>query len=297
MDQPRQHSALVFAATPMGNAGDASTRLLEAIEGADLIAAEDTRKFRQLASRLNVTINGRVISFFEGNELERIEQVLQAVQSGEQVLVVSDAGMPSVSDPGYRLVNAAIAAHIDFTVLPGPSAVLTALVHSGMPSDRFTFEGFLPRKSGERKSALRALDTETRTMVFFEAPHRIAKSLADMEEIFGSDRQAVVCRELTKTYEEVVRGPIGELVQWAQGDIRGEITVVVAGIDQEELKDRAGFGDMQSVLVRVSELVNEGNSLKDAAAHMATAAGLPKREVYQAAIELKASRKGASKRD
>lgn len=297
MDQPRTRPALVFSATPMGNSLDASARLVDAIQTSDLIAAEDTRKFRQLANRLGVPINGRVISYFEGNEQDRIEQILDAVAAGEQVLVVSDAGMPSVSDPGYRLVRAAIDSSVDFTVLPGPSAVVTALVHSGLPSDRFTFEGFLPRKAGERRAALNALIGEKRTMIFFEAPHRIGASLADMEQIFGYARKAAVCRELTKTYEEVVRGPLSELVQWAHSDVKGEITVVVAGVDPDELRARAGLADMDSILARVQALVDQGQSLKDAASVIAREAGLSKREVYQGAIDAKAMLKGARERD
>lgn len=297
MDQPRTRPALVFSATPMGNSLDASARLVDAIQTSDLIAAEDTRKFRQLANRLGVPINGRVISYFEGNEQDRIEQILDAVAAGEQVLVVSDAGMPSVSDPGYRLVRAAIDSSVDFTVLPGPSAVVTALVHSGLPSDRFTFEGFLPRKAGERRAALNALIGEKRTMIFFEAPHRIGASLADMEQIFGYARKAAVCRELTKTYEEVVRGPLSELVQWAHSDVKGEITVVVAGVDPDELRARAGLADMDSILAKVQALVDQGQSLKDAASVIAREAGLSKREVYQGAIDAKAMLKGARERD
>lgn len=281
----------------MGNSLDASARLVDAIQTSDLIAAEDTRKFRQLANRLGVPINGRVISYFEGNEQDRIEQILDAVAAGEHVLVVSDAGMPSVSDPGYRLVRAAIDSSVDFTVLPGPSAVVTALVHSGLPSDRFTFEGFLPRKAGERRAALNALIGEKRTMIFFEAPHRIGASLADMEQIFGYARKAAVCRELTKTYEEVVRGPLSELVQWAHSDVKGEITVVVAGVDPDELRARAGLADMDSILAKVQALVDQGQSLKDAASVIAREAGLSKREVYQGAIDAKAMLKGARERD
>jgi 16S rRNA (cytidine1402-2'-O)-methyltransferase len=281
-------SGLVFAATPMGNAGDASVRLIEAISGADLIAAEDTRKFRQLASRLGADINGKVISYFEANEASRVDYILDAARNGQYVLVVTDAGMPNISDPGYRLVVGAIEAEMTLTVLPGPSAVLTALVLSGLPSDRFCFEGFLPRKAGERLSSLRALAAETRTMVFFEAPHRINKSVLDMVTVFGADRLAAICREMTKTYEEVVRAPLGELAIWAQGEVRGEITVVVAGISPEQLRTNAGLSDMPAILDRVQTLVSEGTSLKDASAQVAQSAGISKRDVYQAAIAAKA---------
>ena len=287
-----QTGILVFAATPMGNSGDASPRLMEAIAQSDLIAAEDTRKLRQLASRLGVEIRGRVISHFEGNEIARLDQIIEAVRTGNSVLVVTDAGMPNVSDPGYRLVAAAIESELPITVIPGPSAVLTALVLSGLPSDRFCFDGFLPRKSGERITALTALARETRTMIFFEAPHRIAAALADMETVFGSDRKAAVCREMTKTYEEVVRGTLRELVAWAGNEVRGEITVVVAGASAEELRLEAGLADMDSVTARVHGLVAEGLSLKAASAQVAEAAGIPKRDVYQAAIDAKAGKAG-----
>lgn len=297
MGHPQPEPGLVFAATPIGNSRDASARLIEAIEGAQLIAAEDTRKFRQLASRLGVNVTARVVSFFEGNERDRIDQIIHAVQEGERVLIVSDAGMPGVSDPGYRLVTAAIDANIGFTVLPGPSAVLSALVLSGLPSDRFSFEGFLPRKSGERLTFLRSLTQETRTMVFFEAPHRIAKSLSDLAEVFGSSRRAALCRELTKTYEEVVRASLGELAEWAHDGVRGEITLVVAGADPDDMRAQAGLSDMNSILDRVYELVAQGESLRDAAAQVAKEAGVPKRGVYQAAIEAKASPRGSATRD
>jgi len=284
-------NGLVFAAMPMGHAGDASARLIEAIGCADLIAAEDTRKFRQMAARLGTVIQGKVISYFEANEASRVEYILNAVKAGQNVLVVTDAGMPNISDPGYRLVVGAIEAEIPLTVLPGPSAVLTALVLSGLPADRFCFEGFLPRKSGERLSSLRALSAETRTMVFFEAPHRIGKSLIDMVTVFGAARQAAVCREMTKTYEEVVRAPLGELANWAQGEVRGEITLVVAGITVEQLRIDSGLSDMQAVVERVNGLVSGGTSLKDASAQVAQSAGISKRDVYQAAIAAKADQK------
>lgn len=276
---------LIFAATPMGNAGDASQRLLDAIAHSDLIAAEDTRKFRNLASRLGVEFSGRVISNFEGNELGRVDQILDSVRNGEQVLVVTDAGMPNVSDPGYRLASAAIEASLPISVLPGPSAILTALVLSGLPSDRFCFEGFLPRKSGERNSALTALAAQPRTMIFFEAPHRLEQSLADMAHVLGGDRRAAICREMTKTYEEVIRGSLSELAQWAQGEVRGEITLVVEGASDEEIRSSSGLGDMDSVVAKVQELTRGGMSLKDASAHVAALAGMSKREVYQASLE------------
>ena len=280
---------LIFAGTPMGNSGDASLRLLEAMAQADLIAAEDTRKFRQLASRLGVEINGRVISNFEGNEIARVDQIINAIRGGSTVLVVTDAGMPHVSDPGYRLAAGAIEAGIPISVIPGPSAVLTALVLSGLPSDRFCFEGFLPRKSGERISTLTLLSRETRTMVFFEAPHRIGSTLTDMVTVFGSDRRVAVCREMTKTYEEVIRGSLADLVEWSLGDVRGEITLVVAGANADELRIEAGLSNMEDIVLRVQSLVVKGHSLKEASTLVASAAGIPKRDVYQAAISAKAA--------
>jgi len=285
MAEQEAQGALIFAATPMGNAGDASQRLKDAIASADVIAAEDTRKLRNLASRLGVEISGRVMSNFEGNELGRVDQILDAVRGGDTVLVVTDAGMPNVSDPGYRLASAAVEASLSISVLPGPSAILTALVLSGLPSDRFCFEGFLPRKSGERLSALSALAAESRTMIFFEAPHRLEQSLTDMAQALGTTRRAAICREMTKTYEEVVRGSVGELVQWAKGEVRGEITLVIAGASDEEIRANNGLGDINSVVVKVQEFTQRGMSLKDASAHVAALAGMSKRDVYQASLE------------
>ncbi len=274
---------LVFAATPMGNVGDASARLINAIEQADVIAAEDTRKFMNLCSRLGIRYNAKLVSHFEANEAARVEQLLQAVTSGSAVLVVSDAGMPSVSDPGYRLASAAIEAGINYQVLPGPSAVLTALLLSGLPADRFCFEGFLPRKSGDRVRTLTQLINEQRTMIFFEAPHRLEKTINDMAEVFGPLRRAAVAREMTKTYEEVIRGSMQELKDWATGEIKGEITLVVAGSETT-----AGSGVSLEKLVELAqERVAEGQSTKDAAAEIALTFGRTKREVYEAVIAAK----------
>lgn len=206
---------LVLAGTPIGDVSDAPPRLLTELASADVIAAEDTRRLRRLTQALGVTPTGRVLSYFEGNEVGRTPELVEALTGGARVLLVTDAGMPSVSDPGYRLVAAAVEAGIKVTAVPGPSAVLTALALSGLPVDRFTFEGFLPRKAGDRSRALAEIAAEPRTMVFFEAPHRIAETLAAMAEAFGAERPAAVCRELTKTYEEVKRGPLGELADWA----------------------------------------------------------------------------------
>ncbi len=226
---------LVLAGTPIGDPRDAPSRLKDELSAADVIAAEDTRRLRRLTTELGVVTSARLVSYFEGNESARTPELVDALTSGARVLLVTDAGMPSVSDPGYRLVAAAVDAGIRVTAVPGPSAVLTALALSALPVDRFCFEGFLPRKAGERSRRLADLRAEDRTMVFFEAPHRLAASLGAMRDVFGGDRAAAVCRELTKTYEEVRRGPLNELAAWAAGDVRGEITVVVAGVAASEL--------------------------------------------------------------
>src|SRR5919112_2552765 len=220
---------LVLAGTPIGQVADAPARLAEELSGADVVAAEDTRRLKRLCTDLGITLSGRVVSYFEGNEQARTPVLLEALLAGDRVVLVTDAGMPSVSDPGYRLVAAAVEHDVPVTAVPGPSAVLTALAVSGLPVDRFCFEGFLPRKAGERSRRLDELSGEPRTMVFFEAPHRTAATLTALAEAFGRDRHAAVCRELTKTHEEVVRGPLSELAAWAAGGVRGELTLVVAG--------------------------------------------------------------------
>ncbi|HEX2498373.1 MAG TPA: 16S rRNA (cytidine(1402)-2'-O)-methyltransferase, partial [Actinomycetes bacterium] len=220
---------LVLAATPIGDLGDAPPRLGHELTTADVIAAEDTRRLHRLLAGLGVTTSARVVSYFDGNEAARTPGLVAALRAGERVVLVTDAGMPAVSDPGYRLVRAAIDAGIQVSAVPGPSAVLTALAVSGLPVDRFCFEGFLPRKVGERAAVLRALAAEPRTMVFFEAPHRLTGTLAAMATAFGAERSAAVCRELTKTYEEVRRGELAALADWAGAGVRGEITIVVAG--------------------------------------------------------------------
>jgi 16S rRNA (cytidine1402-2'-O)-methyltransferase len=269
---------VILAGTPLGQAADASERLRQALATAPVIAAEDTRRLQRLCKDLGVTPPGRVLSFFDGNEQGRVPQLLEALRAGEDVLVVTDAGMPSVSDPGYRLVAAAIAEDIGVTALPGPSAVTTAVALSGLPVERFCFEGFLPRKPGERRRAADALATEPRTMVFFEAPHRLAAALADLAAALGSDRPAAVCRELTKTYEEVKRAPLGELATWATGDVRGEITIVIAGATKTS-EDVDGA----TLAAEVDELVAAGQSRKDAIAEVAKQRGLPRKQVYAAA--------------
>jgi 16S rRNA (cytidine1402-2'-O)-methyltransferase len=280
---------LVLAGAPLGNPGDASSRLAAALAAADVVAAEDTRRLRRLCSDLGVTPTGSIVSCFEGNEERRIPELLDAVREGRTVLLVTDAGMPVVSDPGYRLVAAAAAEDLAITCLPGPSAVTTALALSGLPSDRFCFEGFLPRKGGERRTRLAQLIAERRTCVLFEAPHRLAASLADMAAVLGDDRRAVVCRELTKTYEEVRRGTLAELAAWAQGDVRGEITIVLAGAPEVVV-------DMTpSVLVAlVAEREAAGLTRKDAVAQVALEAGVPKKDVYNAVVAAKHAQTGTA---
>lgn len=267
---------LVLAATPIGRVADAPPRLAEELATADVVAAEDTRRLKRLTTDLGVSVTGRVVSYFEGNESARTPVLLEALLAGERVLLVTDAGMPSVSDPGYRLVAAAVEHDVLVTAVPGPSAVLTALAVSGLPVDRFCFEGFLPRKAGERSRRLAALAKEERTMVFFEAPHRTEAALAAMADALGGDRPAAVCRELTKTHEEVRRGSLAELAAWAADGIRGEVTIVVAGAAPS-----AEVGsDPDSLRAAVADLEGEGVSRKEAIVEVARRAGVPKREVY-----------------
>lgn len=273
---------LVLAGTPIGDVADAPPRLAAELETADVVAAEDTRRLRRLTQALGIHTTGRVVSYFEGNESARTPELVEALSGGARVLLVTDAGMPSVSDPGYRLVAAAVEKGIKVTAVPGPSAVLTALALSGLPVDRFCFEGFLPRKAGERLGRLRDVADERRTMVFFEAPHRLDDTLAAMAEVFGGDRRAAVCRELTKTYEEVKRGPLAELAVWAAEGVRGEITVVVEGA-----ADVAEELDAAELVRRVQVREEAGERRKEAIAAVAAAAGLPKREVFDAVVAAK----------
>jgi 16S rRNA (cytidine1402-2'-O)-methyltransferase len=269
---------VVLAATPIGDPADASPRLRSELAGADVIAAEDTRRLRRLLARLEVVTNARVVSYFEGNEAARTAELLGDLAGGARVLVVTDAGMPSVSDPGYRLVAAAVERGIAVTAVPGPSAVLTALAVSGLPVMRFCFEGFLPRRAGERSRRLAELAAEPRTMVFFEAPHRIRDTLTAMVEVFGPERGAAVCRELTKTHEEVRRGPLTELVAWAQGDVRGEVTLVVAGAGPPA-------ADLAEAVRAVRELMAQGSRLKPAVAEVAQRLGVAKNQLYDQALK------------
>lgn len=275
---------MVLAGTPIGDAADASPGLGRALADADLVAAEDTRRLRDLCRRLGLEVPARIVSYFDGNEAARVGVLLDALRAGGRVVVVTDAGMPGVSDPGYRIVQAAIAEGFRVTAVPGPSAVLTALAVSGLPTDRFCFEGFLGRKGGERRRRLAVLAREERTMVFFEAPHRLGAFLADAADALGADRPAAVCRELTKTYEEVVRGGLGELAAWASDQVRGEVTVVVGGATS------SGIGEadaVASVLARVAG----GERFSTAVAEVAAELGVPRGGLYDAAL---AARRGAS---
>ncbi len=279
----RAPGVLVLAATPIGRASDASPRLAEELASADVVAAEDTRRLRRLCADLGVAPAGRVISYFEGNEAGRTSTLVEALEGGERVVLVTDAGMPSVSDPGFRLVAAAVERDIEVTTVPGPSAVLAALAVSGLPVDRFCFEGFLPRKAGERGRRLAGLVDEARTMVFFEAPHRVAATLTTMAETFGTDRRAAVCRELTKTHEEVRRAGLADLAAWAADGVRGEVTVVVAGREAADVVDVPG----EELAARVADAEAAGARRKDAIADVAKAAGVPKRLVFDAVVAAK----------
>ncbi|MEU6057768.1 16S rRNA (cytidine(1402)-2'-O)-methyltransferase [Streptomyces sp. NPDC047097] len=282
---------LVLAGTPIGDTADAPPRLAAELAAADVVAAEDTRRLRRLTGALNVQPTGRIVSYFEGNESARTPELVEALAGGARVLLVTDAGMPSVSDPGYRLVAAAVERDIRVTAVPGPSAVLTALALSGLPVDRFCFEGFLPRKAGERLGRLREVAAERRTLVYFEAPHRLDDTLAAMAEVFGAERRAAVCRELTKTYEEVRRGPLAELARWAAEGVRGEITVVVEGAPEPGPADL----DPAELVRRVRVREEAGERRKEAIAAVAVEAGLPKREVFDAVVAAKnASSEGSA---
>ena len=272
---------VVLAATPIGNTEDASTRLCTLLATADVVAAEDTRRLAALAGRLGVRVTGRVVSHHEHNEASRVAGLLDVVRAGGTVLVVTDAGMPTVSDPGFALVRAAVAEGLCVDVAPGPSAVLAALAVSGLPTDRFCFEGFLPRRAGERRRALQVLAGEQRTMVLFEAPHRLAATLAAMVEAFGPDRPAAVCRELTKTYQEIVRGPLAELVAWASGEVRGEVVVVVGGATVSPVP-------LAELVPEVLARADAGERLKEAVAEVAASAGVAKRDLYAAALAARA---------
>ncbi|BEK99016.1 16S rRNA (cytidine(1402)-2'-O)-methyltransferase [Nocardia seriolae] len=275
--EPGTVGRLVLAATPMGDIGDASQRLRDALGSADVVAAEDTRRTKSLAKALEVEISGRVVSFYDHVETARIPMLLEEIRAGKTVLLVTDAGMPSVSDPGYRMVAACVEADLPITCLPGPSAVTTALALSGLPVERFCFDGFAPRKSGQRKEWLRTRTAEPRAVAFFEAPHRLADCLADAVEVLGPDRRGAVCRELTKTYEEVVRGSLGELAAWAVEGVRGEITVVLEGAQPVSAEPADLVGQVEA-------LIASGLRLKDACAEVSAATGASRRELYDAVL-------------
>jgi len=268
---------LVLAATPIGDPTDAAPRLAREIATVDVVAAEDTRRFSRLCRALEVKPSGSVVSYHEHNEATRTTDLLARLVSGARVLVVTDAGMPSVSDPGYRLVVAAVEADVLVTCVPGPSAVLMALAVSGLPVDRFCFEGFPSRKAGERMRSFQALARERRTLIFFEAPHRLDATLAAMAEAFGPDRPAAVCRELTKTYEEVKRGGLADLAEWAAGGVKGEITVVVGGAP-------VGVTDPETAVAGIQARVAAGERLRDVCAEVAAATGLSRNDLYNAAL-------------
>jgi 16S rRNA (cytidine1402-2'-O)-methyltransferase len=276
---------LILVGAPLGNPGDASQRMRDALATADVVAAEDTRRLTRLARDVDITVRGRIVSYFEGNEERRTPELVETLRGGAVVALVTDGGMPSVSDPGYRLVRAALDAGVAITAAPGPSAVTTALALSGLPTDRFCFEGFLPRTGAARRSRLAALAAEERTLVFFEAPHRLAAMLADLATAFGPDRAAAVCRELTKTYEEIVRQPLGGLAEWAAaGEPRGEITLVVAGAPPVAAT-RPSDAELRA---EVAEAESSGMSRRDAIAAVAEHHGVRRREVYTIVHQSKA---------
>ena len=269
---------LFLAATPIGNVGDASERLRNILQTADVVAAEDSRRIVRLLRDLDIVASGQIISYYEAVEDVKTPEILAWLQEGKNVVVLSDAGMPTISDPGYRLVRTAIESGINVQVIPGPSAVLAALAVSGLPTDRFSFEGFLPRKANQRTTFLEQLRHEQRTMVFFEAPHRLAETISDMKAVFGVERRAVICRELTKTYEEIVRGDFQELERWCNREILGEITLVVEGAHEQKIENPQEW--IRLVQIRVQA----GVSQRDAIADVAHELGVPKRDVYDAVI-------------
>ena len=272
---------IILAATPIGNLGDASRRLVDALGTAAVIAAEDTRTALHLLRALGIDNRPRLIALHEHNEVAKAAEIVELARE-QDVLVVTDAGMPAISDPGFPLVEAAASAGVTVTMLPGPSAVLTALALSGLPTDRFCFEGFLPRKGGDRRKALAALVRERRTMVFFESPNRLAESLADVADAFGGERRVAVCRELTKLFEEVKRGTAAELAAWAAEGVKGEICLVVAGAAEER-------ADLPAGIEQVLELVADGIRLKDACSQVAEATGLSRRDLYEGALAARAT--------
>jgi 16S rRNA (cytidine1402-2'-O)-methyltransferase len=278
---------LILAGLPIGDAADASENLKSMIEKVEFIAAEDSRKFSRLCQELGIRYTGKIISFFEGNETERIDELTKLLVSNKDVLVATDAGMPGISDPGYRLVRAAIENNIKIKVLPGPSAVTTALLLSGLPTDRFCFEGFAPRTSAARVNWFSELVEQPRTIIYFEAPHRITESLQDAISTFGADRQAVICREMSKQYEEVVRGSLNELLQWSEAkEILGEITVVVSGFNPQEREI-----NQDAIIENVLRYESSGMSRKEAMAEVAKSYGIAKRTVFDVMVAYKSGDK------
>ena len=278
---------LILACLPIGDVRDASAHLIESIQNATYVAAEDSRKFARLCQELNIKHHAKVITFFEGNESEKIDELTSLLKSQKDILVVTDAGAPGVSDPGYRLIRAAVESDVKIKVLPGPSAVVTALLLSGLPTDRFCFEGFPPRTQGARSKWFNDLAQEERTIIFFEAPHRIVESLKDAGDAFGLDRIGAVCREMSKHYEEVVRGELSQLIEWAQSkDILGEITIVISGFDPGTRE----FDSAQLVqMVLNQESAGEGR--KEAIAQVAKETGISKRVVFDAMVAYKSGDK------
>ena len=278
---------LTLAATPLGNPGDASARLRDAIKDATIIAAEDSRKFHRLVQDLEIDFKGRVVSFFEGNEQERTAEILAMLRAGASVLVVSDAGMPTISDPGFRLMRDAIAGGIEVLVIPGPSAVTTAIALAGLPTDRFVFEGFSPRTSGARKKFFENLRNEERTILWFEAPHRLVDALEDAVAVFGPERLGAICREMTKRYEETIRANLGGLLTWAKSsEVLGEITMVLEGAATNSAEITT-----QAMVSRVKEFETEGMDRKAAIATVAEEFAVPKRAVFTAMVEAKSTSK------
>ena len=273
---------LILAATPLGNVLDASPRLKQTLTEADLIAAEDTRKAKRLIQDLNLDIKAPIISFFEENEIEKIPELINKLKQGSKIVVISDAGTPAISDPGFKLVKQAITENISITVIPGPSAVLSALVLSGLPTDRFSFEGFIPRKGKERSEILNNLNKESRTMIIFESPRRTKETLEDIKEVVGEDRKIAVVREISKTYEEVIRGSVSELMDWANSnEVLGEITIVIEGVDSS----KRNIVDEEAIK-NVKDLIAKGMSFKDAVQQVSTQLGLSRRELYEASLRL-----------
>ncbi|QPK94286.1 16S rRNA (cytidine(1402)-2'-O)-methyltransferase [Actinomyces sp. zg-332] len=275
-----ENSPIILAATPIGNVQDASTRLIGALEQADIIAAEDTRKTLNLAKRLNIKLKAKLISCHEHNEKDRVERIVDQAINGRKVLLVTDAGMPTVSDPGLTVARYAIEKNVKYTVIPGPSAPLTALALSGISTDKFTFEGFLPRKENDLEKTLLELEFEKRTMIFFESPRRCKDTIVKMMEIFGENRKIAICRELTKIHEETIRGTIKEILENPLEDILGEVTIVLAGADKKKL-------DPKRYVDQVLELVSQGSKMKEAVNIVSKATGVSKNELYNVALNIK----------